>query len=103
MNPQNPGVELSRTRGLAMNSSRRTLTIATAVLVVSSVTAGLTLQRVDRLRTGANVQEVLYIQSPAVLRRMSLGYTGLLADIYWTRAVQYFGHKHHEYSMEYKL
>jgi hypothetical protein len=86
-----------------MNSSRRTLIIATAVLIASGVTAGLTLQRVDRLRTGANVQEVLYIQSPSVLRRMSLGYTGLLADIYWTRAVQYFGRKHHEYSMEYKL
>ena len=27
---------------------------------------------------------------------MSLGYDGLLADIYWTRAVQYFGSKHHE-------
>ena len=26
---------------------------------------------------------------------MSLGYTGLLADIYWTRAVQYFGEQHH--------
>ena len=27
---------------------------------------------------------------------MSLGYDGLLADIYWTRAVQYFGGKHHD-------
>ncbi len=27
---------------------------------------------------------------------MSLGYNGLLADIYWTRAVQYYGNKHHE-------
>lgn len=25
------------------------------------------------------------------LRRLSLGYEGLLADIYWTRAIQYFG------------
>jgi tetratricopeptide (TPR) repeat protein len=38
-----------------------------------------------------------------VLKRLSLGYNGLLADIYWTRVVQYFGGKHHEKSMEYKL
>ena len=34
---------------------------------------------------------------------MSLGYDGLLADIYWTRAVQYFGSKHHEGSRNFDL
>jgi tetratricopeptide (TPR) repeat protein len=34
---------------------------------------------------------VLYISSPKLLKHLSLGYDGLLADIYWTRAVQYFG------------
>jgi hypothetical protein len=34
---------------------------------------------------------------------MSLGYNGLLADIYWTRAVQYFGNKHLRHSMRYDL
>ena len=34
---------------------------------------------------------------------MSLGYNGLLADIYWTRAVQYFGWKHKQRSHEYPL
>jgi tetratricopeptide (TPR) repeat protein len=34
---------------------------------------------------------------------MSLGYDGLLADIYWTRAVQYFGNKHHEGADQYNL
>jgi len=38
-----------------------------------------------------------------VLRRMSLGYTGLLADIYWTRAVQYFGERHHNGSSDFRL
>ncbi|HMD18246.1 MAG TPA: hypothetical protein VKH18_16385, partial [Terriglobales bacterium] len=41
--------------------------------------------------------------SPKVLRRLSLGYTGLLADIYWTRAVQYFGEKHRAGSRDYRL
>ena len=34
---------------------------------------------------------------------MSLGYTGLLADIYWTRAVQYFGDQHHAQSGDFRL
>jgi len=38
-----------------------------------------------------------------VLRRMSLGYTGLLADIYWTRTVQYFGEQHHAASSDFRL
>jgi len=34
---------------------------------------------------------------------MSLGYEGLLADLYWTRVVQYFGGKRLEHSSEFKL
>jgi tetratricopeptide (TPR) repeat protein len=34
---------------------------------------------------------------------MSLGYTGLMADIYWTRAVQYFGEQHHNHSSDFHL
>jgi hypothetical protein len=49
---------------------------------------------VDRVRDDEPLQEVLYIPSPTVVKRMSLGYSGLLADIYWTRVVQYFGTKH---------
>jgi hypothetical protein len=35
--------------------------------------------------------EELMLRSPSVVRNMSLGYDSLLADIYWTRAVQYYG------------
>src|SRR5437867_1927122 len=63
----------------------------------------LLLRRVDQLRTGATLEEVLYISSPKLLKRASLGYSGLLADIYWTRAVQYFGNKHHNRAMRYDL
>ncbi len=38
-----------------------------------------------------------------MLKRLSLGYDGLLADIYWTRAVQYFGGKHYEGAEHYDL
>lgn len=43
----------------------------------------------------AGPQESLYISSPQLLKKLSLGYNGLLADIYWTRVVQYFGFHHH--------
>ncbi len=49
------------------------------------------------------MQEALYLRSTTVLRRLSLGYTGLLADIYWTRAVQYFGEQHHNGSGDFRL
>ena len=37
-------------------------------------------------------QELL-IRSGPLLKKMSLGYDSLLADIYWTRAIQYFGER----------
>lgn len=38
-------------------------------------------------------EEALYVASGAAVKRMSLGLTGLAADIYWIRVVQYFGRK----------
>jgi hypothetical protein len=34
---------------------------------------------------------VAWVQSPHVVRHLSLGYNALWADVYWIRAVQYFG------------
>lgn len=48
------------------------------------------------------MEDVLFISSPQFVKRASLGYSGLLADIYWMRVVQYFGRKHLGNSMEYK-
>jgi hypothetical protein len=42
-------------------------------------------------RAYAREDEELLLRSPTVVREMSLGYDSLLADIYWTRAVQYYG------------
>lgn len=61
------------------------------------------LRQIDRVRGDEPLQEVLYIPSPTVVKRMSLGYSGLLADIYWTRVVQYFGSKHKAKEMHYRI
>src|SRR4030095_15235032 len=36
-------------------------------------------------------QEVQWVRSPNVMRRLVLGFDSLAADIYWIRAVQYYG------------
>lgn len=36
-------------------------------------------------------QEVQWVRSPAVMRRLVLGFDSVAADIYWIRAVQYYG------------
>src|ERR1700682_6446637 len=33
----------------------------------------------------------LYVTSPTAVRRLSLAYTALAADLYWIRAIQYYG------------
>ncbi len=86
-----------------MNSRRSITVTATAVLLASLAGAVVMVRRLDTLRAGAAARDVLYIPSPTLVKRFSLGYSGLLADIYWTRVVQYFGGKHHERSLEYKL
>ena len=86
-----------------MNRSR-TVTITASILLIACL-AGSTffLSRVDRLRSGATLEEVLFVSSPKMVKHLSLGYEGLLADIYWTRAVQYFGGRHAERASHYHL
>lgn len=77
-----------------MNASRKVTITATVLLVTCLAGSIVFLRRVDQLRTGATLEDVLFITSPKAVKQLSLGYEGLLADIYWTRAVQYFGGRH---------
>ena len=86
-----------------MKSRRQTTFIAGACLVISLIMSILILRRVDQTRPQATLDEVLYISSPKVLERASLGYNGLMADIYWTRTVQYFGQRHYRSAQSYNL
>jgi len=86
-----------------MKPSAKVTSIAASLLLLSALASALLLRQVDRMRSGSTLQEVLYVTSPKVLQRLSLGYNGLLADIYWTRAVQYFGGKHFAGAHDYNL
>jgi hypothetical protein len=92
-----------RTPQFEMKPSPQVTMFATALLILSTAGSILLLHQVDGARNTATLQETLYISSPRVLKRLSLGYEGLLADIYWTRAVQYFGSHHAMNSEEYDL
>jgi tetratricopeptide (TPR) repeat protein len=72
----------------------KTIVLTAAALAVALCFAGsvFALNGAGAARGGeATLEEVLYLPSGKALRRLSLGYSNLLADIYWTRAVQYFG------------
>jgi tetratricopeptide (TPR) repeat protein len=75
-----------------MTGNRKVLAIASILLVVLFAASVFARNRVNSIRgEQATLEEVLYLPSGKTLKRMSLGYSSLLADIYWTRAVQYFG------------
>ena len=61
-------------------------------------------QGVDRrMKAQGQSEESLYLPSGPLLRRLCLGHEGLVADIYWTRAVQYFGRKRIDRATEFGL
>jgi len=86
-----------------MKSPRRITLVASVLLGLCLLASVLLLRQLDQVRNRAAPQEVLYLSSPKVLKRLSLGYQGLLADVYWTRAVQYFGSKHYAGARSYEL
>lgn len=83
--------------------SRQVTLVASVILVCSMASAVFLLRSMDEALPSATLQQMLYISSPKLLKRLSLGYDGLLADIYWTRTVQYFGGIHSRGGGTYKL
>jgi hypothetical protein len=46
-----------------------------------------------RLGEQTVVTDQLYFGSPEAVKKMALGYEGLLADLYWMRTIQYYGRR----------
>src|ERR1700758_487015 len=78
-----------------MTARQRPTIIPASCLVVSMTASVLLLRHIDQIRPQATIEDVLYIDSPKMVKRASLGFDGLMACIYWTRTVQYFGHRHY--------
>ncbi|MFI5105404.1 MAG: tetratricopeptide repeat protein, partial [Terriglobales bacterium] len=87
-----------------MNRSRKVTVICGALLVALFAGSVMGRRQVEKIRgRQATLEDVLYLPSGKTVKRLSLGYSSLLADIYWTRAVQYFGSRHLYNSEHYEL
>ncbi len=84
-----------------MTARQKTTVFAASCLVISISASVLLLHHIDEIRPGADIEDALYISSPTIVKRASLGFNGLMACIYWTRAVQYFGNRHHDRSQSF--
>jgi hypothetical protein len=77
-------------------TKRVAIGIVLSILVVSGMAGVWKLQtRIDAERASLNLEsEELMLRSGTMVKVLSLEYAPLMAAIYWTRAVQYFGEKH---------
>jgi len=79
-------------------------TVALMLLVLAGSSVYWSQRAIDS-RAGhfRSTEEVLYLPSGKVIKTLSLGHNGLLADIYWMRAVQYYGGKRLKNQKRYDL
>ncbi len=74
---------------------RRWLPIVLLVGLVGGSALVRVQQRLDaELAPFRTETDVLYLPSGEWVKRLSMGYDGLMGSIYWTRAVQYYGRGH---------
>ncbi len=78
---------------------------ALLALLVAALGASAAVQfAIDGRRASYNdAPEVLWIPSGKIMKRLSLGHEGLVADIYWTRAVQYYGGQRRDGKTDFNL
>ena len=62
-----------------------------AAVVLGAAAVAAQIQRDRSFHTDKPMEQVLYLQSPEVARRLALSYDLLAADVYWLRALQVFG------------
>lgn len=79
--------------------------IGLAAVLLMGFAAVFALQvRIDAERQAIQEErDELLFRSPNLVRKMSLEYTPLMGDVYWTRAVQYYGEKHAEQDQNLEL
>jgi tetratricopeptide (TPR) repeat protein len=77
-----------------MSAHRSTALLLGVVLLVGFTGAWRLQQAIDTQRSALyQEQDEFVLRSPAMLKLLSLEYAPLLADLYWTQVVQYYGDK----------
>jgi tetratricopeptide (TPR) repeat protein len=78
-----------------MNSSRSLSWLLWIVLPLGFAGVWQVQRKIDVQRAGfAREQDEVVVRSAKLTKLMSMEFAPLLADVYWTRAVQYYGDKH---------
>ena len=73
------------------------------VLVALGASAAVQVQIDRAIAAYRNAPEVLWVSSGKTVKKLSLGFEGLLADIYWTRAVQFYGGQRRDRKTDFAL
>ncbi len=78
---------------ISAQGSRVVTPVVTLAMVTFLVAAAAAVQKERELRypPPAPADDILYITSGPVVRRLAVGYNALVADLYWIRAIQYYG------------
>jgi hypothetical protein len=71
--------------------SRRVLAIVAAGLCLGAAVLFQIIRDGAYSREEQQTRSILYVRSGAALQRIALEYDALLADVYWIRAIQYYG------------
>jgi tetratricopeptide (TPR) repeat protein len=80
------------THRLKITSHVRSVALAVIAVPILFVAVAALQARIDVLSAPVTQdKEELVLRSASLLKKLSLGYDPLLADIYWTRVVQYYG------------
>ena len=61
------------------------------IVALGTAVVGLQMYRETHFQLAEPAQQVLYVRSPAMMRRLALSFDAVLADLYWIRAIQYYG------------
>lgn len=74
-----------------MNDFARTAALVVLVVALMAAAARVQAERERRYPSGTEETDTLYVSSGAVVRRLSVAYAPLAADLYWIRSLQYYG------------
>ncbi|MEP6919236.1 MAG: hypothetical protein ABJC89_26575 [Acidobacteriota bacterium] len=75
-----------------MTASRREGLVLSLGMMALIAAIGLQVDRDRRFpRAAQESDQVLYVRSGAALKRLTLGFNGIAADVYWIRALQHYG------------
>ena len=85
-----------RAPGLAM-------AMVAALFTLWAASAGVQAAIDRRMAPYRDTPDVLWIPSGKILKKLSLGHDGLMADIYWTRAVQYYGGQRRDHKTDFSM